>query len=208
MSFHVNTKTGETGECGAVKGKCPFGNAENHYTSAAAARTAFEEAQAGSFSNEGVVDEQLALKGATVLGDFTIDGTGRGSISDLMDFDHVVAKDSKGTFYTGMVNVYAPEFNDIDDHNAVKAEGGWSLITAGMSNQQGYNGPWLAHSEQMEGPVAGEVFYGQSGYYVAVVGSVVDEEAGEFDTIDVGWSIAYRPFNQYDVREALRNAQA
>lgn len=45
MKFHINDK-GEAGKCGAEKGKCPFGDQSEHYTSAAAARTAYEAKQA------------------------------------------------------------------------------------------------------------------------------------------------------------------
>lgn len=41
MSFHINTDTGDVGECHAQKGQCPFG-AANHYTSGPAARQAYE----------------------------------------------------------------------------------------------------------------------------------------------------------------------
>lgn len=46
--YHIS-KTGEPGLCKAVKGNCPFGNDDEHYTSAEAARIAFEEGQDGSF---------------------------------------------------------------------------------------------------------------------------------------------------------------
>lgn len=40
--FHINTKTGEPGKCSATNGKCPFGGADEHFTSLAAARVASE----------------------------------------------------------------------------------------------------------------------------------------------------------------------
>jgi hypothetical protein len=43
MKFHINPKTGEPGKCSAENGNCPFGSADEHYTSAEAARTAFEK---------------------------------------------------------------------------------------------------------------------------------------------------------------------
>lgn len=48
MKYHVNTKTGETGECGAVKGKCPFGSESEHYTSRKAAQAAYEHKMEGA----------------------------------------------------------------------------------------------------------------------------------------------------------------
>lgn len=40
--YHVNSTTGEAGACKAVKGNCPFGGEAEHYTSAGAARDAYE----------------------------------------------------------------------------------------------------------------------------------------------------------------------
>lgn len=45
--FHING-AGEAGACRAEKGGCPFGGDENHYSSAEAARTAYEEKMSGS----------------------------------------------------------------------------------------------------------------------------------------------------------------
>lgn len=42
MLYHVNKETGETGPCGATKGKCPFGGADEHFTSDYAARLHYE----------------------------------------------------------------------------------------------------------------------------------------------------------------------
>jgi len=40
--YHVNPKTGNPGACTAVRGGCPFGGDDDHYTSLTAARTAYE----------------------------------------------------------------------------------------------------------------------------------------------------------------------
>lgn len=45
MLYHINPKTGASGKCSATKGGCPFGGDEKHYTSAEAARNAFEGTQ-------------------------------------------------------------------------------------------------------------------------------------------------------------------
>lgn len=42
--FHINA-AGEAGQCKAVNGKCPFGSESEHFTSAEAAREAFEARQ-------------------------------------------------------------------------------------------------------------------------------------------------------------------
>lgn len=43
--YHINDK-GDAGECKAAAGKCPFGDDDKHYTSAGAARAAYEELMA------------------------------------------------------------------------------------------------------------------------------------------------------------------
>lgn len=43
--FHVNPKTGDVGKCAATQGKCPFGSLDDHFTSSAAARAAYEVSQ-------------------------------------------------------------------------------------------------------------------------------------------------------------------
>lgn len=45
MSYHVNPKTGDPAKCRAKKGCCPFGSAEDHYTSANEASKAWENMQ-------------------------------------------------------------------------------------------------------------------------------------------------------------------
>lgn len=41
--FHVNPETGDAGPCKATQDRCPFGTAEVHFSSIAAARSAYEE---------------------------------------------------------------------------------------------------------------------------------------------------------------------
>lgn len=45
MKFHINPTTGDAGKCSATQGKCPFGGESEHYTSAEAARSAYESKQ-------------------------------------------------------------------------------------------------------------------------------------------------------------------
>lgn len=43
--FHVNPKTGNAGACKSVKGKCPFGEADDHFATKPEARVAYEKKQ-------------------------------------------------------------------------------------------------------------------------------------------------------------------
>lgn len=44
--FHVNPETGNAGPCSAKEGNCPFGGTDEHYSSAPAARAAYEQTMA------------------------------------------------------------------------------------------------------------------------------------------------------------------
>lgn len=56
--YHINGK-GEPGKCSAEKGNCPFGSDDEHYTSAAAARTAYEKRQANSYEEFSKVEQAI-----------------------------------------------------------------------------------------------------------------------------------------------------
>lgn len=43
--YHINPESGDVAACRAQKGKCPFGSLDQHFTSAEAARAAYEESQ-------------------------------------------------------------------------------------------------------------------------------------------------------------------
>lgn len=58
--YHINN-SGDVGECSARAGNCPFGGADEHYTSAEAARTAYE-------SRQGAFVEPAPLKSLTFNG--------------------------------------------------------------------------------------------------------------------------------------------
>lgn len=101
----------------------------------------------------------------------------------------------------------APEALD-PDGNSTQLEG-WELITAGLTGQQGYRGPWLHDSEIIAGGVAHRVIeHAQEnggGYYVAIYGQYTrehdhDQTPADYaclacedgDTIIEGWAIAYK----------------
>ena len=115
----------------------------------------------------------------------TLTGTGPGSLSSILEFDHVVyiAEDGTPTDPRDLpgnhpardaLPVYAPEVYDPSGDN-VEIDGdtkGWRLITSGLTGQDRYNGPWLHDSELIEGGVANRILdHAEShggGYYVAV----------------------------------------
>ena len=53
--FHVNPTTGNVSKCSAKAGKCPFGNADDHFTTSDAARNSYEESQKAKPKITGVV---------------------------------------------------------------------------------------------------------------------------------------------------------
>lgn len=127
---------------------------------------------------------------------YDVTHTGRGSLSELMDFDHVIHVHGDGTV-TEPRDVYAPDCND----GAV--EGDWSLLT-GFSGQYRYSGPIMHPSELIAGGIARYILE-NPGTYVAVVAYYMcerddhaahdsgdcDECEGFGDTAE-GWAIAYQ----------------
>lgn len=147
-----------------------------------------------------------------------VDGTGPGSLSYVLDFDHVIALSAAGVISDAPAGVYAPECYE-PAPDSIDAGDGWELITSGLTGQYGYNGPWLHDSEVIAGGVARRVLDHASdhdgGLYVAVYASYSCEECGgaglvwnedatgevecpaacEPGTTLEGWAIAYRPAN-------------
>ena len=134
-------------------------------------------------------------------------GDGPGvSLSSILDFDHVVTIEPMrrpGMFAVGLPKkaVYAPEAFD-PDNDSTKLDD-WTLITAGLTGQHGYNGPWLHDSEVIPGGVARRILEHVTetggGLYVAVYATYsadADDPSEEFDdgsqTFIDGWAIAYR----------------
>ncbi len=51
-TYHINPETGDVGRCSATKGGCPYGSLDEHYTSAAGARKAYEASKSSFESKE------------------------------------------------------------------------------------------------------------------------------------------------------------
>lgn len=169
--------------------------------------------------------DDLYLPAETLAGDDS-----QVSLSSLMDFDHVLtiapmdaSPANVGMYHVGtrVTAVSAPECYEPDSGSLIAGDG-WEFITAGLTGQHGYNGPWLHDSEIIAGGVARRVLEHATetggGYYVAVYASYSCEECGgagvrwnddqteELDcpliatgqcepgsTTIEGWAIAYRP---------------
>ena len=148
----------------------------------------------------------------------TLIGTGPGSLSRALDFDHIIYVGAAGQMNTQPKSgLYSPE--EVDAAPYETSYGDWTLITSGLTGQDRYNGPWLHDSEQIEGGVARRVLEHAAenggGYYVAVYGQHSCIECGgagllwnnegteEVECPNVacepgyvdfeGWTIAYRP---------------
>ena len=129
---------------------------------------------------------ELPHAGVTVIAPHVADiltGDSPNSLSDALDFDHVVHLSSDGELSHDRRPhwPHAPECLDPSIGSTV-AEGGWELITAGLTGQYGYNGPWLHDSEVIAGGVAARVVEHAAehggGFYVAVYASFSCEECG------------------------------
>lgn len=119
-------------------------------------------------------------------------GSGRGSLSEILEFNHVVRINAAGHVSDADNAAYAPEcFNP--DANGTEVDG-WHLITSGLTGQYGYSGPWLHDSEVIAGGVARHILEHAAdnggGLYVSVYAAYSGDDDDE-PTIE-GWAIAYR----------------
>ena len=129
--------------------------------------------------------------GAKVLNDGArpdSQSTGLGSLSDLMDFDHVITVTPGGVVYDGPPNLWAPDAYE-PEIDATELDG-WKLLT-GYSGQHGYRGPWMHQSELIAGGIADDIL-NEPGHYVAIYSQHEPEES-DGETVMGGWAIAYRP---------------
>lgn len=113
------------------------------------------------------------------------------NLSNLMEFDHVIAVGPDGEAYDGIRGKFAPDCFNVDPyHNSIE---GWELLT-GYTGQHGYDGPWMHDSEQLSGRMVDDIL-DRPGYYVAVYASYPDEDEPEDgQTYEEGWAVAYKPF--------------
>lgn len=112
----------------------------------------------------------------------TLTGAEQGSLSRALNFDHViwVGADRKLDEHPHE-HPYAPDVLDPDvNSTAIDGYPNWELITAGLTGQYGYDGPWLHDSELIEGAVARRVLEHAAehdgGFYVAVYATYTCDE--------------------------------
>lgn len=113
---------------------------------------------------------------------YATDHTGPGSLSALMDFDHVIRVSENGTV-TDATGVYPPDVYD-PEPDATDVGNGWTLLN-GYSGQYSYAGPWMHASELIAGGIARDIL-ATPGFYVAVYPSYSDDSEPD------SWAVAYK----------------
>lgn len=105
------------------------------------------------------------------------------SLSERMDFDHVIRIHADGTI-TDEPDVYAP---DVYDETIYSDD--WEWATFGYTGQDSYRGPIMHNSEQIGGRLERDLM-DHPGVYVAVVAYWTpesdDDDAG---STSEGWAI-------------------
>ncbi len=105
------------------------------------------------------------------------------TLSDLMDFDHVIRVHDDGTI-TEPKGIYAPE---LDGEEFVGGYDDWELLR-GFTGQYSYSGPVMHPSEFIGGGLERHIRE-TPGYYVALVVAEINDETDESDAY--GWAVAY-----------------
>lgn len=112
------------------------------------------------------------------------------ALSDVMEFDHVIEVHDDGTVTDGPAGVCAPELHGAEGGGTETIEG-WTLVTAGYTGQDRYNGPIMHNSEVLAGRLAEDIL-GTPGVYVALVCYWPDDESStdEDGPYAEGWAVA------------------
>lgn len=123
----------------------------------------------------------------------TSDGTRHKSLSDLMEYDHVIMVSDDGSI-SEPSGVYAPSVTWQGDTHQVDGEG-WSLMN-GYSGQYLYSGPVMHPSEGIGGDLAYDITH-EAGLYVAVSVEVMEcdehcEPDCQGDHEPAGWAVAVK----------------
>lgn len=115
------------------------------------------------------------------------------TLSDLMEFDHVIQVHEDGTV-TDAPGVYGPEYLEGSTDGTREDIGpDWDLVTDGYTGQYGYSGPIMHNSESIGGALARDIL-ALPGYYVALVCLWPDDTETDQDGPHAeGWAVAYRP---------------
>ena len=113
-----------------------------------------------------------------------------GTLSDMMDFDHVIRVRRDGAI-TDAENIYAPELiqsrNDDDTWTESLEDEDWELLD-GFSGQSGYSGPMMHSSEYIGGAMARHI-RANPGFYVAIYPTVIDDL--DPDAVADSWAVAF-----------------
>lgn len=113
----------------------------------------------------------------------------RDTLSDEMDFDHVVVVNPDGTLSEFPSGVSAPESVWDNETGLQMDDDRWEAVSGGYTGQYGYNGPVMHPSEQLSGRLAQDIL-DRPGMYVTVV-VMQDTEFLEDDYAaePVGWAV-------------------
>lgn len=103
------------------------------------------------------------------------------TLSEIMDFDHVIEVHPDGTI-TEPKGVYGPE---LFDDEITSSDSEWTLLD-GFSGQYRYSGPMMHQSEYIGGGLERHI-RSNPGQYVALVNYTADDSEPE------SWAVAFRP---------------
>lgn len=114
-------------------------------------------------------------------------GSSRHTLSDVMEFDHVIWSHGDGTVNDAPSGIYAPDLTD----DQLDGDPRWEFFTKGYSGQDRYDGPIMHNSESIGARLARDIL-DTPGYYVSIIARWTPKpEDGDDPDEDIveGWAI-------------------
>ena len=114
------------------------------------------------------------------------------TLSEEIEFDHIVYSHGDGTISDVSLNVWGPEVYTLEQEDGTwteeDLEGPWSLLT-GFSGQHDYSGGHMHASEYIGGGLARHILETPGFYMAAVVTPLWLDDSDDY--LPPSWAVAY-----------------
>lgn len=130
------------------------------------------------------------------------------SLSEIMEFDHVIEVHADGSITDAPTNLYAPEFHGEDER--LEGREPWSLFSIGYTGQYASAHSGVMHNSEFIGGGLERDIRATPGYYVSVVCywepndddidamAFTDDPSDRSESVIEGWGVAFLPSPESD----------